>query len=177
MEGRVNKKLDTYIAELKSNIKGWFVTNKSEVSGDSNTSEFLKFIYDYENFKVSKDDLLKRKRVKNCVPQTNRCLAKRANGEQCTRRKKEPNDFCGTHIKGTPHGIVDKDIVNVAVEKKKEVWVQEINGINYFIDSENNVYNPGDVINEKINPTIIAKYQCSDGVYSIVDNALSMESV
>ena len=173
MEGRVNKKLDTYITEFKSNIKEWFVQNNAEVTGGSNNSEFLKFIYDYQTFMVSKDDLQKRKRVKNCVPQTNRCLAKRANGEQCTRRKKESCDFCGTHVKGTPHGLVDKDIISVAVEKKKEVWVQEISGINYFIDKDCNVYEPADVINEKINPTIIAKYQCTGGTYSIVDNALS----
>jgi len=174
MESRVNKKLDIYITEFKTNIKEWFVHNNAEATGDSNNSEFLKFIYDYQNLNLSKDDLQKRKRVKNCVPQTNRCLAKRANGEQCTRRKKESNEFCGTHIKGTPHGVADKDMNAVSIEKKKEVWVQEINGINYFIDKDNNVYNPSDVINEKINPTIIAKYQCTEGGYSIVDNVLSM---
>ena len=55
---------------------------------------------------LSKEDFQKRKRVKNVVPQFERCGAKRANGEQCTRRKKDDSCFCGTHVKGTPHGEV-----------------------------------------------------------------------
>lgn len=146
METRVNKRIDAYLCQMKSNIKEWFVNNNSEISGDSNISEFLKFIYDYDGFKITKDDLLKRKRLKNCVPETNRCLAKRANGEQCTRRKKDGCEFCGTHTKGTPHGIVDKEINSSKVENKREVWVQSIHGINYFIDSDNNVYDHTDVL-------------------------------
>ena len=40
------------------------------------------------------------------VPSSERCMAKRANGEQCTRRKKQDSCYCGTHTKGTPHGTV-----------------------------------------------------------------------
>ena len=51
---------------------------------------------------------MKRKRVKNVVHLSDRCCAKRANGEQCTRRRKDTTtEYCGTHLKGTPHGICD----------------------------------------------------------------------
>ena len=42
---------------------------------------------------ICKDDLQKRKRIKNIVPSNDRCIALRANLEQCTRRKKE-----GRHV-------------------------------------------------------------------------------
>ena len=50
--------------------------------------QLTKFVYEYEKLKMTKEDFMKRKRVKNMVPSQQRCLAKRANGEQCTRKKK-----------------------------------------------------------------------------------------
>ena len=68
-----------------------------------NNDEFIFMVGDENN----KEDFIKRKRIKNIVPNYERCIAKRANGEQCTRRNKNGEQFCGTHIKGTPHGIID----------------------------------------------------------------------
>ena len=49
---------------------------------------------------VKKFDMRKKR-----VPSSERCCGLSANGQQCTRRKKEGQDkYCGTHIKGTPHG-------------------------------------------------------------------------
>ena len=44
------------------------------------------------------------------------------------------------------------------IHKIKKVWAQEIRGIIYYIDKNNNVYNPDDIMNNKTNPDIIAKY-------------------
>ena len=161
MEGRINKIVESYIADFKGNIKEWMNNNEFD------KSDFLKFIYDYDKICLEKEDFQKRKRVKNCVPFHNRCCAKRANGEQCTRRKKEDGNFCGTHNKGIPHGKVCCNVDKSTIPKKKCVWLQDINGINYYIDDENNVYEHEGVINDKGNPNIIAKYECKDGVYSI----------
>jgi hypothetical protein len=83
----------------------------------------------------------------------------RANNEQCTRRKKNSEKFCGTHIKGIPHGEISNDNKNVQTIIKKEIWAQDINGIIYYIDDENNVYEHTDIINNIMNPKIIAKYE------------------
>ena len=49
-----------------------------------------------------------RRRRKIVIESNERCCALRSNGSRCTRRKKDGNEkFCGTHIKGTPHGIWD----------------------------------------------------------------------
>ena len=105
--------------------------------------------------------------MKNFVPIFDRCCAKRASGEQCTRRKKETNEYCGTHLKGTPHGVIDNQSDEKITTKKVEVCVQEIQGIVYYIDKSNNVYQAEDIISNKINPKIIAKYVKNGEQYSI----------
>ena len=97
----------------------------------------------------------------------NRCNAKRANSEQCTRRKKEGFEYCGTHLKGTPHGICLSGETDKPLTHKIEVWVQDIQGIVYYIDKANNVYQAEDIIVNKMNPKIIAKYVKNGEHYSI----------
>lgn len=170
MEGRLNKKIETHLFDFKNTIKNWFDDNRSTISGDSNISDFLKFIYDYDGLSLEKDDFQKRKRVKNIIPIDNRCCAKRANGQQCTRRKKDNCMYCGTHEKGLPYGIIDSEdkCQEVSKTKKVEIWIEEIKGIHYYIDSEFNVYNHDDILNNKKNPKIIAKYiKSENGVYTI----------
>ena len=49
------------------------------------------------------------------------------------------------------------------------VWPQEINGILYYIDNYNNIYKSEEIISNKINPNIIAKYKLHDGIYTILN--------
>lgn len=171
MERRITKKVEEHQHNFKNAIKQYLEDNDCHVKSDdngTNSSSFLKFVFDFENFNLSNDDFKKRKRVKNQVPQFERCVAKRANCEQCTRRKKDDNDFCGTHVKGTPHGVVD--IQNSVMKKttKIDVWVKEIKGINYYVDSANNVYMPGDILSNLPNPRKIGKYELlPSGAYHI----------
>jgi hypothetical protein len=115
----------------------------------------------------NKEDFQKRKRVKNFVPVFDRCCAKRASDEQCTRRKKDGCEFCGTHLKGTPHGVVDESNEPKNNTQKVDVWAQDIQGIVYYIDKNMNVYQAEDIISNKINPKIIAKYVRDGETYSI----------
>jgi len=103
MEKRLNKKAEEYVSMFKSGIKDKVTT--LGLLNNPQVNQLLQFIYDQEPLEITKDDLKKRKRVKNVVPMCDRCSSKRANGEQCTRRKKEGCDYCGTHQKGRPHGI------------------------------------------------------------------------
>ena len=96
-----------------------------------------------------------------------RCCAKRANGEQCTRKRKDiDSEFCGTHLKGTPHGICDLK-QEKSQGQKIEVWAQDIQGIMYYIDKDLNVYQTEDIIQSKVNPKIIAKCVKVDEKYLI----------
>jgi hypothetical protein len=161
MERRLAKKLESHQLAFKNEIKTW-VMNNDGVLDKSEVGKFLTFVYDFPNLTISKEDFQKRKRVKNTVPQFERCTAKRANGEQCTRRKKDGQCFCGTHIKGTPHGIIDDTNESVQEIKKVEVWVQEIKGINYYIDENKNVYLPEDIISNSNKPRVIGTWEMND---------------
>ena len=156
MEKRLNKKIENYITKFKDDIKG--MVTEMGCSQDEKINELLLYIYGYEHPILNKEDFQKRKRVKNFVPIFDRCCAKRATNEQCTRRKKDSSEYCGTHMKGTPHGIIDNKEENKVTTQKIEVWAQDIQGIVYYIDKFNNVYQAEDIIVNRINPKIIAKY-------------------
>lgn len=195
MERRISSKIDNYIIEFKDAVSlkirqlGSAASaavasevnerepNDSVIVASTNATidQFCKqitsFVYEYEKLKLSKEDFMKRKRVKNTVPIELRCLAKRANGEQCTRKKKEGCDYCGTHTKGVPCSIMDDENDESTPKVNKQsvnIWVQNIKGIEYFIDGSHNVYKHEDVINNSENPRIIAKYSKSEsGAFSI----------
>ena len=164
MERRLNKKLESYIAKFKDDIR-----DKTAGLGivPEQANQLLQYVYDYERVNVSKDDFAKRKRVKNMVPFFDRCCAKLASGEQCTRRKKDDAEYCGTHMKGTPHGMMDAQEDAKQTTQKIEVWAQDIQGIVYYIDKNNNVYQAEDIVSGGNNPKIIAKYVKMGEVYSI----------
>jgi hypothetical protein len=164
MERKINKRFETYLTKFKDDIRD--KVNEIGVQSEQ-TNNLLQYIYDYERLVLVKEDFMKRKRVKNSVPYCDRCSAKRANGEQCTRRKKEEDEYCGTHMKGTPHGIVDIQEENKNVTQKIEVWAQDIQGIIYYIDKSMNVYQAEDILSNKTNPKIIAKYVKNGENYSI----------
>ena len=159
MESKINTKANTYFTTYKNHLVELI---KKTIMDDNDKNEIIKQIYEYKRFEITKEDTQKRKRVKNSIPLHERCNALRANKEQCTRRKKEEHKFCGTHTKGTPHGVIDVSKVQENFTKVK-VWQQDINGILYFLDKNFNVYDPQDVQQNNMNPKIIAKYTILPG--------------
>ena len=82
------------------------------------------------------------------------CIAQRGDGHRCTRRKKPGSQFCGTHLRGTPHGIYQCNNMNRRT-KKVEIWLEDLNGINYYVDGHGNVYQPEHVIQSLENPKTV----------------------
>ena len=165
MERRLNKKTESYITTFKDNIRE--KATQIGIIKNEQINQLIQYIYDYDRLSFNKEDFQKRKRVKNFVPIFDRCCAKRASNEQCTRRKKEESEYCGTHMKGTPHGIMDNQGEAKTNTQKVEVWAQDIQGIVYYIDKNNNVYQAEDIVGNKTNPKIIAKYLKVGEIYSI----------
>lgn len=167
MERRLDKKIDCYIRSLKQDICEQIQKDILLTEEDNGIKQkLINYIYQYPAFELNKDDFTKRKRIKSNILSYERCNAKRANGQQCTRRKKTDSQLCGTHIKGTPHGIIT-DIEPTNNIKKIEVISIDIKGIIYYLDNDNNVYDTEDVISNKMNPRIIAKYVKNGDIYSI----------
>jgi FKBP-type peptidyl-prolyl cis-trans isomerase len=178
MERRIGARIDSYIIAFKDDISLKIRELNSALSAESKSQEQQPSqqtqIADQlcKQLKLGKEDFMKRKRVKNIVPSQHRCHAKRANGEQCTRKKKVGCDYCGTHTKGAPNSIMDDGANEISAVKTSQqsvnVWVQNIKGIEYFIDANNNVYKHEDVIENTANPQIIAKCAKNEsGQYSI----------
>jgi hypothetical protein len=166
MEKRINKRIENYLSDFKDKVKD--KAGELKLTSDPNLTQLVQFIYDYERLSLTKEDFMKRKRVKNIVHLSDRCCAKRANGEQCTRRRKDlTTEFCGTHLKGTPHGVCDFEHEAKPQGHKIEVWAQDIQGIIYYIDNNSNVYQAEDIMYGKDNPKIIAKYIKVADIYTI----------
>ena len=159
MEKRLNTKLEQYVSGFKREITDRLI-------GGTDTDELISFVMNYKVLSLENKDFLKRKRSNNVVPFCDKCVAKRMDGTQCTRRKQGGTDFCGTHRKGTPHGIMEPSTTEKEL-KQIEVFQQEINGIIYYIDNEKNVYSVEDIQSNKINPKVIATYSLVDGTYVI----------
>ena len=165
MERRLNRKIEEYVTDFKQSVLS--KAQQLGLNNDPNLAALVKYVYDFDRLVLTKEDFMKRKRVKNAVHLADRCCAKRASCEQCTRRKKEGFEYCGTHLKGTPHGICETGDNDKPSGQKIEVWVQDIQGIVYYIDKNFNVYQTEDIYTNKVNPKIIAKYIKIGENYSI----------
>lgn len=173
MENRINTKASNHIRDVKSDMLELINSVKKGIeeetlkNDDTVLDELIKHVNSIKPMVLSKEDFMKRKRSKNSVCLSDRCMAKRANGEQCSRRKKENCNFCGTHIKGVPHGVITTETSEVLTQK--EVWCEDIGGIIQYIDTDGNVYSHEDVIKNVVNPSVIAKYEIRDEKYYIVN--------
>lgn len=171
MEKRLTNKVQQHIDTFKTEMCEWLASNNYSISDATDksdkTTEFNTYIGNYRDITFEKEDFLKRKRVKNAAPQCDRCIAKRANGSQCTRRKKDEGMYCGTHSKGTPHGIIALGEEQSTGLKKVDVWTEDFKGIHYYIDSNNNVYDTADIMENKTNPRVVAQWVEDNGKYTI----------
>jgi hypothetical protein len=168
MERNIKQKINNFSMKFKQDIQLW-LQNKKIIDDTENDciQEFIQYIFDYETIILDSEDFKKRKRIKNQIPNYDRCCALRCNHERCTRKKKKNSDYCGTHNKGIPYGSVGNDILCQPI-KKISIWLEEINGIHQYIDINHNVYSTEDM-NEGINPPRVISNWMKDsfGKYQI----------
>ena len=65
MEGRINQRFGDYIQEFKNSVID--VVKKQDLPQDA-LENIIQIVYDYDKFRLTKEDLVKRKRVKNTIP-------------------------------------------------------------------------------------------------------------
>lgn len=160
---KLNTRVEGVLSEFKEQI-----IQKLRDPGANSHSDIIQFIQKFQPPVIREDEIMKKKRVKNPIPFHDKCIAKRANGEQCSRRKKKGGDFCGTHSKACPHGTISVETMEEGeasgeqygvVKKQIEVWLEDINGIMYWINDSGTVYHPDDIRNNVENPRVIAHYE------------------
>ena len=139
MESRVNKKITFYVNDLKDGIINQMkIMKDSTLDLNSQYDSVISYIINYKLLNLQKEDFNKRKRNKNIVNDCEKCKAKRSNGEQCSRRRREGFDFCGTHCKGTPYGVVGESVVT----SKRKIVLDGVDkdGIITYFDNDGNEY-------------------------------------
>lgn len=148
MENRIKKKAENYTSGFKEYIKEQ-INNEliSDISSDVK-QVLLEKIFNYPRINFTSDDFSKRKRLKNNVPLVDRCNALKAFGEQCTRKRKSGCEFCGTHIKGTPNGIIEKNQNNKTESKKIKLQLENNNGIYSYVDTNGTEYVMEDILDK-----------------------------
>jgi len=159
IEHRINKKIGKSFLKVKDDleIKIEEITHmvgNSDLNVKNELIKLSEILGGINIDKITQEDLLKRKRVKNFVPYFDRCIGKKSSGEQCTRKRRVGKKLCGTHEKGVPHGVYDE---SKNVVRKVNVYAREVNGIVYYLDDDGNVYDTSDVHNNIKNARIIAK--------------------
>lgn len=158
---KLNAKIDTFLVNFKDDIRSKAIELNFDEYSKPKLNELIGFVYDYDKIAFTKDDLSKRKRIQNSIPTDNRCNAKRADNKQCTRKRKDGSEFCGTHTKGAPYGLMNETCSPCT--KSIDVAATSIMGIVYYLDKFNNVYKTEDILDQKLDPEIIAKYTVING--------------
>jgi len=152
MEQQLNKKFEEYIIKFKQSIQ----SKLTEVGGitPATINEIMEYIYDYDRLIYTKDDT-KQKKTKEDKPPFEKCIAILPNGTQCNRKKKKNLQYCGGHLdlNGLNNNSPEQEEF-----RQIDVYSENVGGIIYYVDKYYNVYNTEDVMNNKQNPEVIAKY-------------------
>jgi hypothetical protein len=114
--------------------------NISDKYGILNTTLYKDYLIDDLDLAALSCSAVKKKRKKNKVlAACQLCLARKADGERCTRRKKESVDFCGKHSGNLKYGRIDD-----TDQHPSESFIQcssiTIDGDQYLIDNKKVVY-------------------------------------
>lgn len=164
MESKINKKVEQYLDEYREKMREKIL--ELDIDSDIQT-KLLATVYSFDTLQLDREDFMKRKRVVSQVAIGDRCIAKKANGDQCSRKKKDECSFCGTHEKSQPHGVVAACKSDKTV-RKCSITIMDINGINYYVDDDNNVYNSADILSNNSNPRIIGRMHAENDRISFV---------
>ena len=169
MERKLNNKVQNYVAKLKSDTVKY--AQGLNAAGDSKVDAILQFVCDYDRLMFTAEDFAKRQRIKHVVSPELRCNGKRGAGNQCTRRKQEGKEYCGTHAKVNyaASAAVDPSLcmeTTSPTTETLEVWTEEINGIMYYVDKMSNIYDASDVVCNKLSPKVLGKYTKKTGEVS-----------
>ena len=165
--GNSNSLLDDSSNSSTVSIKTPIPTELFKIVKDELSSIFAKISNDY---KIPQDQLVSRynediskmgiklgmkRRNRRSLPKDLQCMGRKIDGGQCTRSRRNGEEFCLSHLKRLPHGrIDDPNFVNKEKgkrgRKKKEinyndeeylcVHLELIKGKQYLLDENDNVF-------------------------------------
>ena len=140
------------------------------------------------------NEIIQKKKKKNnrrVLPPNEQCLGRKSNFVQCTRKRKDNTQFCGSHMKNLPNGYIgdngecfkrekkkrgrkSKTVIENIGEDKILTKKEYINGKLYLVDNMNIVYHFMSIKNDNTNqyedyPVIIGLLKDGKDGSEIVD--------
>lgn len=127
----------------------------------SQTSHVERRIFDTVAKQLEEDVLKhfnKKPRQKKTIDTLIQCIAMKADGHRCTRRRKAGTTFCASHHKNHENGVIQDESLIAAMHKadqntekktkeeskdaenKIACHIEEISGTLYLVDTDMNVY-------------------------------------
>ena len=152
--------------DIQSKIRALEVINHASTEAERDKiREFMEYVYEYPKLVINRQPPHAKPSSNGKSPSVSQakletdqiCIAKRSDGQQCTRKKKKNCDFCGTHAKIVQMQAEKQTASDAVAVHKMEISAEDIHGIIYYIDKYNNVYHTEDVLEGVENPRIIAK--------------------
>ena len=164
MEKRINLIAQNYVSKLKSDTMKY--AKSLSVDRDEKVDAILQFVCDYGRLVVAPEDFAKRQRIRHVVSPELRCNGKRGAGNQCTRRKQEGKEYCGTHAKICHEvtTVLESSSSASSLTETLEVWTEEINGILYYVDKTGLIYDASDIVCNKPSPTVLGRQMKQTGL-------------
>ena len=169
MERRINAVIGEYIKKMKSDTMKY--AQQLNITGNNGVQDVLQFVSDYERLELKEEHFAKRQRIKHVVAPEKRCNGRRGEGTQCTRRKQDGKEYCGTHMKTSALCELVNDDASASTSsmespltKTLEVWSEEIKGIMYYVDVRGTIYDAEDIVCNKPSPRVLGTYNKETGV-------------
>lgn len=104
-----------------------------------------------DNISMNIDIVQKRKRKKNKqLTGSELCMARKADNDQCTRRRKENSEYCGKHCNNLKFGRIDDEDKYSNSDDFIKCSPEEIDGKEYLVDSLSGIVYCYDFDNPKI---------------------------
>lgn len=164
MERKLQTHIDNYVKDFKGKVRDILLNENNKSANDK-----LEEIFEIPTCMIDIKAFSRKKRVRNVIADSERCCAYKAAHDRCTRKRRDGHNVCGTHLKGTPHGMINSEIEENTT-KKRDVYTLDIGGIIYYVDNEKNVYSSTEIMNGKSNPTKIGKYIVNSNGQTILVN-------
>lgn len=145
--------------KILSDISQKYNINKDELFSNYLNSDLLK------NNNICTVKKKKKKIISNCSQTL--CMARKQDGNQCTRRRKDSIEFCGKHLNNRKYGRIDdhSNILDKLAEDDNYImtWIEVFQGKEYLVDSNNIIYTK-----DVTSPMIIGK-KVTEGIMESIN--------
>ena len=164
MEKKLQTHVDSYVTNFKGQVRDILLNNDQKSINDK-----LEEIFEIPPCLIDMKSFSRKKRARNIIADSERCCAFKAAQDRCTRKRREGHNVCGTHLKGTPHGMINEEIQEKTT-KKIDVFTMDIGGIIYYVDNKRRVYSSTEIMSGKTNPTQIGCYNINANGQPVLTN-------